>query len=151
MAQKYSIWNDYGEYKGRVIPCKLSAISISAPYKKAVPLEWFLWIFLHSQFFKNTTKFDVAKLFRVEFSPRIGHQSLVRTINRRLLTTEYPFCRPARCPRLARDHRRRRRQWARRHHDWDLRHWRESVPEPANLLMGAQAKSLALDTGHLSQ
>ena len=61
---------------------------------------------------------------RVEFKRRIGRRILVRTINRRLLTAGYPSHRPARCPRLTREHRRRRRQWARRHRDWDLRHWR---------------------------
>ena len=64
---------------------------------------------------------------RVEFYRRIGRQISIRTINRRLLTAGYPSRRATRYPRLKRDHLRRRRQWARRHRDCDLRQWRHCV------------------------
>ena len=64
---------------------------------------------------------------RVEFYRRIGRQISIRIINRRLLTAGYPSRRATRYPRLKRDHLRRRRQWARRHRDCDLRQWRHCV------------------------
>ena len=35
--------------------------------------------------------------------------------------------RPARCPRLTHDHRRRRRTWARRHRNWNHQHWSDVI------------------------
>ena len=47
-------------------------------------------------------------------------------LTKELAKVGYPR-RPTRCPRLTKEHRRRRRQWARRNRDWDLRHWRHCV------------------------
>ena len=52
---------------------------------------------------------------------------LVRTIRRRLLAAGYWSRRPARCPGLTLEHRRRRREWGRRHRVWDLRQWRHCI------------------------
>ena len=60
-------------------------------------------------------------------SRRIGRRIAVRTIYRRLWTAGYPSGRPAKCPILTGEHRRRCRQWARRHRDWDPRRWRYCV------------------------
>ena len=71
--------------------------------------------------------FHSSPRLRVEFNRRIGHRISARTINRRVSTAGYSSRRPARWPRLTREHRRRCRQWARRHRDWDLRYWRRCV------------------------
>ena len=57
---------------------------------------------------------------------RFGRRMSVRTIRRRLLATGYWSRRPARCPRLTLEHRRRRREWGKRHSVWDLRQWSTS-------------------------
>ena len=44
-----------------------------------------------------------------------------------LLATRYWSRRPAKCPRLTSEHRRRRREWGRRHRVWDLRQWRHCI------------------------
>ena len=58
---------------------------------------------------------------------QFGRRMSVRTIRRRLLAAGYWSRRPARCPRLTLDHRRRSREWERRHRVWDLRQWRDCV------------------------
>ena len=75
-----------------------------------------LWMMCYNRFYSSL-------LLSVEFHRRIGRRISVRAINRRLLADGYPSPRPTRYPRLTRKHRRRRRQWARWYHDWDLRHW----------------------------
>ena len=57
-------------------------------------------------------RFLSSARLRVDVIRQIGRQISLRTINRRLLTAGYPARRPARCPRLTNDYRRRRRQWA---------------------------------------
>ena len=47
--------------------------------------------------------------------------------SRRLLATGYWSRRPAKCPRHILEHRRRRREWGRRHRVWDLRQWRHCI------------------------
>ena len=46
---------------------------------------------------------------------------------RPLLEDGYWSRRPASCPRLTLEHRRRRREWERRHRVWDLRQWRHCI------------------------
>ena len=61
---------------------------------------------------------SIGPRLRVEFNRRIPRMSNVGPHHQSTtLTAGYPSCRPARCPRLIREHLRRRRQWARRHRD----------------------------------
>ena len=59
--------------------------------------------------------------------PPIGRRMSVWTIRRRLVAAGYWSRRPARCPRLTLEHRRRRREWERRHRELDFRQWRHSI------------------------
>ena len=56
-----------------------------------------------------------------------GRRMSVRTIRRQLLATRYWSQRPARCSRLTLEHRRRRREWGRRHTVRDLRQRRHCI------------------------
>ena len=69
----------------------------------------------------RTNRFISAPRLRMQMIRRFGRRMPVRTIRRRLLTAGYWSRRPARCPRLTLEHRRRRREWGRRHRVWDLR------------------------------
>ena len=72
--------------------------------------------------------FITAPRLRMQMIRRFGRQMSVRTIRRRLLAAEYWSRRPARCPRLTLEHRRRRPPWVgRRHRMWDLRQWRHCI------------------------
>lgn len=71
----------------------------------------------------RTNRFMTASRIRAEFLRRTGRHISVRTVRRRLLVAGYKSRRPARCPRLTDEHRQRRRRWARRHRQWDIRHW----------------------------
>jgi len=64
-------------------------------------------------------RMQMIRLFRRRMS--------VRTIRRRLLAAGYWSRRPARCPRLTLEHRRRRREWGRRHRVWYHRQWRHCI------------------------
>ena len=75
----------------------------------------------------KTNRFISAPRLRMQMIRRFGRRVSVRTIHRWLLATEYWSRRPARCPRLTLEHRRRRRGWGRRHRVWDLRQWRHCI------------------------
>ena len=75
----------------------------------------------------RTNNFNSAPRLRMQMIRRFGRRMSVRTIRRRLLAAEYWSRRPARCPRLTLEHRRRRRVWGRRHRVWDLRQWRHCI------------------------
>ena len=68
--------------------------------------------------------FISAPRLRMQMICRFRRRMSVRTIRRQLLTVGYWSRRPARCPRLTLEHRRRRREWGRRHRVWDFRQWR---------------------------
>ena len=59
----------------------------------------------------------------VELIRRTGPRVSVRTVQRRLVAVGYRSRRPARCPSLTHDHRRRRCVWVRRHRNWNHQHW----------------------------
>ena len=69
-------------------------------------------------------RFISAPCLRMQMICRLGTRMSVRTIRRRLWAAGYWSQCPARCPRLTLEHRRRRREWGRRHKMWDLRQWR---------------------------
>ena len=71
--------------------------------------------------------FFSAPRLRMQTIGRFGRRMSVRTIRRRLLAAGFWSRRPARCPRLTLEHRRRRREWGRRHRVWDLRQWRNCI------------------------
>ena len=71
--------------------------------------------------------FIKAHRLRMQMIRRFGRRMTVRTIRRRLLAAGYWSRRPARCPWLTLEHRRRRRVWGRRHRVWDLRQWRHCI------------------------
>ena len=71
----------------------------------------------------RTNPFISAPHLRIQMIRRLGRRMSVRTIRRRLLAAGYWSRRPARCHRLTLEHRRRRREWGRRHGVWDLRQW----------------------------
>ena len=75
----------------------------------------------------RTNRFISAPRLRMQMIRRFWRRMSVRTIRRRLLALGYWSRRPARCPRLALEHRRRRREWGRRHRVWDLRQWRHCI------------------------
>ena len=75
----------------------------------------------------RTNRFISAPRLRMQMIRRFGRRMSVRTIRRRLLATGYWSRRPARCPRLTLEHRRRRREWGRRHGVWGLKQWRHCV------------------------
>ena len=68
-----------------------------------------------------------ALRLRIQMIRRLWRQMPFRTIQRQLLATRYWSRRPARWPRLTLEHRRRRREWERRHKVWDLRQWRHCI------------------------
>ena len=68
-----------------------------------------------------------APRLRMQMIRRFGRRISVQTIRRRLLAARYWSRRPARCPRLILEHRRRRREWMRRHKVCDLRQWRHCI------------------------
>ena len=72
-------------------------------------------------------RFISAPRLRIRMIRRFRRRMSVRTIQRRLLAAGYRSRRPARCPRLTLEHRRRRREWGRRHRVWDLRQWRHNI------------------------
>ena len=69
-------------------------------------------------------RFISAPRMQIQMIRQFGRQP---DIQRQLLATIYWFRRPARCPRLTLEHRRRRREWVRRHGVWDLRQWRHCI------------------------
>ena len=71
--------------------------------------------------------FISAPRLRKQMISWFGRRMSVRTIWRRLLAAGYWSRRPARCPRLTLERRRRRREWGRWHRTWDLRQWRHCV------------------------
>ena len=75
----------------------------------------------------RNNRFISAPRLRIQKIRRFGRRVSVRTIRRRLLAAGYWFQRPARCPRLTLEHRRRRREWGRRHRVWDFRQWRHFI------------------------
>ena len=77
----------------------------------------------------RTNRFISTPRLRMQMIRRFGRRMSVRTIQRRLLAAGYWSRRPARCPRLTLEHRRRRRrrEWGRRHRVWDLRQWRHCI------------------------
>ena len=68
-----------------------------------------------------------ALRLRMQMIRRFGRRMSVWTIRRRLLATRYWSLRPARCPRLTLEHKRRHCEWERRHIVWDLRQWRHCI------------------------
>ena len=68
-----------------------------------------------------------ALRLRMQIVRRFGRRMSVWTIRRRLLATRYWSLRPARCPRLTLEHKRRHCEWERRHIVWDLRQWRHCI------------------------
>ena len=75
----------------------------------------------------RTHCFISAPRLRMQMIRRFGRRLSVRTIRRRLLIAGYWSRRPAICPRLTLEHRRRRRGWGRRHRVRDLKQWRHCV------------------------
>ena len=75
----------------------------------------------------KTNRFISAPHLRMQMIRRFGKWMSVRIIWRRLLAIGYWSWRPARCTRLTLEHRRRRREWGRRHRGWDLRQWKHFV------------------------
>ena len=75
----------------------------------------------------RTNRFISAPRLRMQMIRRFGRRMSVRTIRRRLLAAGYWSRRPARCPRLTLEHRRRRRELGRRHRVWNLRQWRHCI------------------------
>lgn len=75
----------------------------------------------------RANRFLTSTRLKVQMIRRFGRRLSARTIRRRLLAAGYRSCRPARCPRLTLDHRRRRRVWGRRHRAWTLQHWRHCI------------------------
>jgi transposase len=75
----------------------------------------------------RTNRFISAPRLRMQMIRRFRRRMSVRTIRRRLLAAGYWSRRPARCPRLTLEHRRRRREWGRRHRVWDHRQWRHCI------------------------
>ena len=75
----------------------------------------------------RTNRFISSPRLRMQMIRRFGRRMSVQTIRRWLLATGYWFRRPARCPRLTMEHRRRRPEWGRRHRVWDLRQWRHCI------------------------
>ena len=75
----------------------------------------------------RTNRFISAPRLRMQIIRRFGRRMSVRNIRRRLLAAGYWSRRPARCPMLTLEHRRRRHEWGRRHRGWDLRQWRQCI------------------------
>ena len=75
----------------------------------------------------RTNRFISAPRMRMQLIHQFGRRMSVRTIRRRLLAAGYWSRRPARCPRLTLEYRRRCREWGRRHRVWDLRQWRHCI------------------------
>ena len=71
--------------------------------------------------------FISAPRLRMQMIRRFWRRMSVRTIRRRLLASGYWSRRPARCPRLTLEHRRRRLEWERRRRVWDLRQCRHCI------------------------
>ena len=61
------------------------------------------------------------------WSADLGGRCQFEPFKRWLLATGYWSQHPARCPRLTLEHRRRRREWGRRHKVWDPRQWRDCI------------------------
>ena len=64
---------------------------------------------------------------RMQMICQFGRRMSVRTMRRWFLANRYWSRHPARCPRLTLEHRRRRREWGRRHRVWYLRQWRHCI------------------------
>ena len=75
----------------------------------------------------RTHRFISAPRLRMQMIHRFGRGMSVWTIRRQLLATGYWSRCPTRCPRLTLEHRRRRREWGRRHRVWYLRQWRYCI------------------------
>ena len=71
--------------------------------------------------------FVSAPRLRMQMIHRFGRRMSVQAIQRQFLAARYWSRRPARCPRLTLEHRRRRREWERGHITWDLRQWRHCI------------------------
>ena len=72
-------------------------------------------------------RFISVLCLRIQIIRRFGRRMSVWTVRRRLLDSGYWSGRPAKCPRLTLEHRRRRREWGRRHRVCDLRQWRHCM------------------------
>ena len=75
----------------------------------------------------RSNRFISAPRLRMQMIRRFGKRMSVQTIRRRLLAAGYWSRRPSRCPRLPLEHRRRRREWGRKHRVWDLRQWTHCI------------------------
>ena len=64
---------------------------------------------------------------RQEWVRATGRPVTTSTVRKRLVRAGYRARRPARCPALTERHRLHRRQWAQRHRNWALGHWRHVV------------------------
>ena len=72
-------------------------------------------------------RFILAPRLRIQMIRRFVRRISVRTIRWRLLVVGYWSRRPARCPRLTLEHRRRHHERERRHKVWDLRQSRHCI------------------------
>ena len=86
----------------------------------------------------RTNRFISVPRLRMLMIRRFGRRMSVRTIRRRPLVTGYWSRHPARCPRLTLEHRRRRREWGRRHRVCDLKQWRHCIFATANTAANCQ-------------
>ena len=64
---------------------------------------------------------------RQEWVRATGRPVTTSPVRKRLVRAGYRARRPARCPALTERHRLHRRQWAQRHRNWALGHWRHVV------------------------
>ena len=72
-------------------------------------------------------RWDSSRQLRLQWRRLIRRPVSCRTVRRRLVRAGYRARRPARCPALTEDHRRRRRVWAHQHRNWTVDHWRHAV------------------------
>ena len=72
----------------------------------------------------RTNRFISVPRLRMQMIRRFGRRMSIR---RRLLAARYWSRRPARCPRLTLEHRRRCHEWGRRHRVLGLRQWRHCI------------------------
>ena len=67
--------------------------------------------------------FHSSSRIRVELIRRTSRRVSACTVQRCLVAAGYHSRRPARCPKLTHDHRRRRHCRIRRHRNWNHQHW----------------------------
>ena len=68
-------------------------------------------------------RFLSSSRIRVELIRRTGRRVFAHMVQRRLVVAGYRSKRPARCPKLTHDLRRRCREWARSHRNWKHQQW----------------------------